>query len=152
MKINWAKHNSTAYFVVNITCVFYFTLISVTVHLTHLLVDTLVTFSQTIFWDAFSWMKHFVSWWKFHCNLFLRARLTLSSTGSDNGLVPNTRQAIIWSNADLIHWRINSVRWGVGVGVGCGWGGVGVGCGWGGEMSLYKTITLPMALLPLITY
>ena len=28
------------------------------------------------------------------------------STGSDNGLVPNRRQAIFWTNADLIHWRI----------------------------------------------
>ena len=26
--------------------------------------------------------------------------------GLDNGLVPNRRQAIIWTNADPIHWRI----------------------------------------------
>ena len=26
--------------------------------------------------------------------------------GLDNGLAPNRRQAIIWINADLIHWRI----------------------------------------------
>ena len=26
--------------------------------------------------------------------------------GSDNGLVPNRRQAIIWTNADSVHWRI----------------------------------------------
>ena len=26
--------------------------------------------------------------------------------GLDNGLVPNRRQAIIWSNADPIHWGI----------------------------------------------
>ena len=25
---------------------------------------------------------------------------------SNNGLAPNRRQAIIWTNADLIHWRI----------------------------------------------
>ena len=24
----------------------------------------------------------------------------------DNGLAPNRRQAIIWTNADPIHWRI----------------------------------------------
>ena len=24
----------------------------------------------------------------------------------DNGLVPNRRQAIIWTNTDLIHWHI----------------------------------------------
>ena len=28
------------------------------------------------------------------------------SIGLDNGLAPNRRQAIIWTNADLIHWRI----------------------------------------------
>ena len=28
--------------------------------------------------------------------------------GSDNGLVPNMRQAIIWSNAEPIHWRIQA--------------------------------------------
>ena len=27
------------------------------------------------------------------------------SIGSDNGLAPNRRQAIISTNADLIHWR-----------------------------------------------
>ena len=26
--------------------------------------------------------------------------------GLDNGLAPNRRQAIIWTNADMIHWRI----------------------------------------------
>ena len=28
------------------------------------------------------------------------------SIGSDNGLAPNMRQVINWTNADLIHWRI----------------------------------------------
>ena len=28
--------------------------------------------------------------------------------GSDNGLAPNRRQAIIWTNADPIHWRIKA--------------------------------------------
>ena len=28
------------------------------------------------------------------------------SIGSGNGLAPNKRQAITWTNADLIHWRI----------------------------------------------
>ena len=26
--------------------------------------------------------------------------------GLDNGLAPNTHQAIIWTNTDPIHWRI----------------------------------------------
>ena len=29
-----------------------------------------------------------------------------ANIGSGNGLVPNRRQAIIWTNADLIHWQI----------------------------------------------
>ena len=37
---------------------------------------------------------------KFHWSLFQ------PSTGLDNGLAPNRRQAIIWTNADPIHWRI----------------------------------------------
>ena len=28
------------------------------------------------------------------------------STGSGNGLAPNRRQAIIWTNDDTVHWRI----------------------------------------------
>ena len=28
------------------------------------------------------------------------------SIGSDNGLAPNRRQAIIWSNVGMVHWRI----------------------------------------------
>ena len=29
-----------------------------------------------------------------------------TSNGLDNGLAPNRRQAIIWTDADPIHWRI----------------------------------------------
>ena len=29
--------------------------------------------------------------------------------GLDNGLAPNSLQAIIWTNADPIHWRIYDV-------------------------------------------
>ena len=29
-----------------------------------------------------------------------------SSIGSDNGLAPIRRQAIIWTKADIFHWRI----------------------------------------------
>ena len=34
--------------------------------------------SQTIFSDAFSWMKNFVFWIKFHWSLFLRVQLTIA--------------------------------------------------------------------------
>ena len=33
------------------------------------------------------------------------------SIGLDNGLAPNRRQAIIWTNADPIHWRIYAAPW-----------------------------------------
>ena len=36
----------------------------------------------------------------------LKSDWQYSSSGSDNGLAPHRRQAIIWTNADLIHWRI----------------------------------------------
>ena len=38
----------------------------------------------------------------------------LPSIGLDNGLVPNKRQAIMWTNADPIHWRIYAALGGMG--------------------------------------
>ena len=70
--------------------------------------------SQTVFSVAFSWMKHFVFWLKFQWSLFLRVQLAVTQHWLDNGLAPNRRQAIIWSNADPIHWRIYAAlggRW-----------------------------------------
>ena len=50
-----------------------------------------------------------------------------TSIGSDNGLAPNRRQAIILTNADAVPWGIyGMVVWGLGGG-GCGGGGGG---GW----------------------
>ena len=66
----------------------------------------MATFSQTIFSDAFSWMKSFVFWSQFHWSLFLRVQLTITSIDLDNGLALYRQQAIIWTNADLIYWRI----------------------------------------------
>ena len=40
--------------------------------LTHLPLDKMAAFSQTIFSDAFMWMKSFAFWFKFHWSLFLR--------------------------------------------------------------------------------
>ena len=56
---------------------------------------------QTVFSDAFSWMKSFIVWLKFQWSVFLRVQLT-PSIGLDNDLVLNRRQAIIWTNADLM--------------------------------------------------
>ena len=47
------------------------------IDLTHLSLNKMAAISQTIYWNAFSWMKSFVFWFKFHWNLFLRAQLTI---------------------------------------------------------------------------
>ena len=45
---------------------------------------------------------YFVFWFKFHWSLFQRAQLKWISIGSGNGLAPNRRHAIIWTNADPV--------------------------------------------------
>ena len=74
--------------------------------LTHLFLDKMAAISQTMFLNAFSWMKSFVLRFEFHWGLFLRAQLAMVSIGSGNGLVPNRRQAITWTNVEPVHWRI----------------------------------------------
>ena len=56
--------------------------------------------------DAYSWMKCFVFWSRFDWSLFLRAQLTITHIGLDDGLAANRQQAISWTNADPIHWCI----------------------------------------------
>ena len=46
--------------------------------LTHLPVGKMAAISQTIFWNAFSWMKYIIFWLKFHWSLFLRIQLTIT--------------------------------------------------------------------------
>ena len=72
--------------------------------------DKMAAILQTIFSVAFSWMKSFVFWLKFHWSLFLRVQLTKNSTGLDIGLAPNRRQAITLTNADPIHWCIYAAQ------------------------------------------
>ena len=67
--------------------------------LTHWGRDKMATIFQTTFSNAFSWMKMYEFRLRFHWSLFLRLQLQYSSIGSDNGLAPSRRQAIIWSNA-----------------------------------------------------
>ena len=50
--------------------------------------------------------EKFCIWLKFPWSLFLSVQLTIFSIGSDNGLVPNRQQAIIWTNGDAVHWCI----------------------------------------------
>ena len=71
--------------------------------------DKMAPISHTIYWDAFSWMKIIIFWFKIYRSWFLSVPPINSqqpSIGYDNGLAPNRRQAIIWNNADPIHWRI----------------------------------------------
>ena len=47
---------------------------------------------------------HFLEWKiVFHSNMLYMVLITISSIGSDNGLVPNRRQAIIWINDSLVY-------------------------------------------------
>ena len=66
----------------------------------------MATISETIYSDAISWMKNFLFWFTFHWNLLLRIQWQYRSIGLDNGLAPNSQQAINLTNADPIHWRI----------------------------------------------
>ena len=75
-------------------------------HLTHLPLGKMTTISQMTFGKVFSLIKMFVFWFEFHWSVFLRAQLTIFSIGSDDGLAPIRRQALIWTNADPVHWRI----------------------------------------------
>ena len=46
--------------------------------LTHLLLDKMAAIPQTIYLDAFSWIKSFVFRLKFHWSLFLRIQVTIT--------------------------------------------------------------------------
>ena len=75
--------------------------------LTRLPLDKMATISQTTFSDAFSGMQSFVSLIKISLKFVPGVQLTITQhIGLDNGLAPNRQQAIIWTNADPIHWRI----------------------------------------------
>ena len=51
-------------------------------------------------------MKIYEFWLRFHLSLFPMVQLKHSSIGSCNGLVPNRQQAITWTNAYPVHWRM----------------------------------------------
>ena len=46
--------------------------------LTHLSLDKMAAILQTMFSDAFLWMKSFVFWLEYYCSLFLRVQLTVT--------------------------------------------------------------------------
>ena len=75
--------------------------------LTHLPVDKMAAISQTIFSDSFSWMNSLYFDQNFPEVFSSGSNWHLPSIGVNNGLAPNRQQAIIWTNDDQIHWRIN---------------------------------------------
>ena len=78
--------------------------------------DYLLLYKQSIvyfiirrmsFSNAFSWMKMYAFRLRFHWSLFRRLQLTVSSIGSDNGLVPVKLQAI----TSLRHICVTRPQW-----------------------------------------
>ena len=67
-------------------------------HLTHWGRDKMADIFQTTFSNAFSWMTMLEFRLRFDWSLFPRVHYQYSSIGSDNGLAPIRRQAIIWTN------------------------------------------------------
>ena len=60
-----------------------------------------------------SWMKIYELWFTEICSQ--GPNLQETCIGPDNALAPNRRQAIIWTNADPIHWRIYAALGGYGL-------------------------------------
>ena len=74
--------------------------------LTHWGWDKMSDISQTTFSNAFSRTKIYELQIMFNSSLSLRSNYQYPCTGSDNGLAPTRRQAIIWTNDGLGHRRI----------------------------------------------
>ena len=71
--------------------------------------------SQTRFSNAFHLTKMFQFRSGFHLSFPFGYNERYSNFVSDNGLAPNKRKAIIWTNADPIHWRIHPSQVGDGL-------------------------------------
>ena len=82
--------------------------------LTYLPLDKVAAISQTIFHMLFlDWkVLYFDSNFTEVCSQ--GSNWQQPSIGSDNGLAPNRRQAIIWTNVDPIHWHIYAALGGAG--------------------------------------
>ena len=72
-----------------------------TAHLTHWDGDKMAAISQMTFSSAFYWMKCIDFDQQFIAVCSLWSNWWYSGTGSDNGLAPTRRPAIIWTNDDL---------------------------------------------------
>ena len=78
--------------------------LKLTLHNSSPRLDKMVSILVDYISNAFSWMQMKEFGFKFHWKLIIYSQG--SSIGSGNGLAPNRRQAIVWTNADLINWRI----------------------------------------------
>ena len=72
----------------------------------HWILDKMADILQMIFSIAFSCMTNVVFRLIFDWTLFAKFQFQYARIGSDNGLAPNRRQAIIWINDGLNYWRI----------------------------------------------
>ena len=72
---------------------------------THFHPDKMAAISQTTFPNAFSWMKVLYFDSNFTAMCSYGSIWIYFSIGSDNGLAPIRRQAIIWTNTDPVDWR-----------------------------------------------
>ena len=77
---------------------------------THFPLDKMAAISQTIFSDAFLEWKVLYFDYTFTEVCSQGSNLQWTSIGSDNILAPKRRQAIIWTNADPIHWHTSVIR------------------------------------------
>ena len=69
--------------------------------------DKMNAILQTIFFTSFfKWKLLFSLDWNFTEVCFQRSNWQKAIIGSDNGLAPNRRQAIIWTNGGLVYGRI----------------------------------------------
>ena len=75
--------------------------------LTHWGRDRMAAIFQMTCWSGFLWMKMHEFRLRFHWSLFLGVQLIIFQLGSDNGLSPTRRQAIIWTNDGLGYRHIN---------------------------------------------
>ena len=71
-------------------------------HLRYWSLNKMAAILQTTFSSVFSWMKSLVFWFKFHLNCFCGFNWQHVSIDSGNGLAPYRRQAITWTNVDLV--------------------------------------------------
>ena len=79
-------------------------------YLTHKDRDNIGASSQTIFSNAFSWMKTLECQpkfhWIFHWGMLFKVQLTICNHWCRYGLALNRRQTIMWTNDGPIYWRI----------------------------------------------